>query len=72
VLCGNGVEVMTAVHDEYTPTPASRHAILNYNPRAHRRPPDGIVITALAQPPDSGGFKYNPPDGGRADTQVTS
>ena len=72
VLCGNGVEVMTATHDEYTPTPAVSHAILNYNRGRTTGLADGIVITPSHNPPDSGGFKYNPPDGGPADTQVTS
>jgi len=72
VLCGNGVEVMTAAHDEYTPTPAVSHAILNYNRGRTAGLADGIVITPSHNPPDSGGFKYNPPDGGPADTQVTS
>ncbi|HWS69635.1 MAG TPA: phosphoglucomutase (alpha-D-glucose-1,6-bisphosphate-dependent) [Steroidobacteraceae bacterium] len=72
VLCGNGVEVMTAAHDEYTPTPAVSHAILNYNRGRSAGLADGIVITPSHNPPDSGGFKYNPPDGGPADTQVTS
>jgi phosphoglucomutase len=72
VLCGNGVEVMTAAHDEYTPTPAVSHAILNYNRGRTAGLADGIVITPSHNPPDSGGFKYNTPDGGPADTQVTS
>ncbi|MEA3106445.1 MAG: phosphoglucomutase [Gammaproteobacteria bacterium] len=72
VLCANGVEVMTAAHDEYTPTPAVSHAILNYNRGRTAGLADGIVITPSHNPPDSGGFKYNPPDGGPADTQVTS
>jgi phosphoglucomutase len=72
VLCGNGVEVMTAAHDEYTPTPAVSHAILNHNRGRSAGLADGIVITPSHNPPDSGGFKYNPPDGGPADTQVTS
>jgi phosphoglucomutase len=72
VLCGNGVEVMTAAHDEYTPTPAVSHAILSYNRGRTSGLADGIVITPSHNPPDSGGFKYNPPDGGPADTQVTS
>jgi phosphoglucomutase len=72
VLCGNGVVVMTAAHDEYTPTPAVSHAILNYNRGRTAGLADGIVITPSHNPPDSGGFKYNPPDGGPADTQVTS
>ena len=72
VLCANGVEVMTAAQDEYTPTPAVSHAILNYNRGRTAGLADGIVITPSHNPPDSGGFKYNPPDGGPADTQVTS
>ena len=72
VLAGNGVEVMIAAADEYTPTPAISHAILTYNRGRTRGLADGIVITPSHNPPDSGGFKYNPPDGGPADTQVTS
>jgi phosphoglucomutase len=72
VLCGNKVEVMTAAHDEFTPTPAVSHAILNYNRGRTTGLADGIVITPSHNPPDSGGFKYNTPDGGPADTQVTS
>ncbi len=72
VLCGNGVEVMTAAQGEYTPTPAVSHAILNYNRGRTAGLADGIVITPSHNPPDSGGFKYNPPDGGPADTQITS
>jgi phosphoglucomutase len=72
VLAGNGVEVMIAAADEYTPTPAVSHAILTYNRGRTTGLADGIVITPSHNPPDSGGFKYNPPDGGPADTQVTS
>jgi phosphoglucomutase len=72
VLCGNGIEVMTAAQGEYTPTPAVSHAILNYNRGRTAGLADGIVITPSHNPPDSGGFKYNPPDGGPADTQITS
>jgi phosphoglucomutase len=72
VLCGNGVEVMTAAQGEYTPTPAVSHAILNYNRGRTAGLADGIVITPSHNPPDNGGFKYNPPDGGPADTQITS
>jgi phosphoglucomutase len=71
VLAGNGVEVMIAAGDEYTPTPAISHAILTYNRGRTTGLADGIVITPSHNPPDSGGFKYNPPDGGPADTQVT-
>ena len=72
VLCANGVEVMTAARDEYTPTPAVSHAILGYNRGRTAGLADGIVITPSHNPPDSGGFKYNPPDGGPADTQATA
>jgi phosphoglucomutase len=71
VLASNGVEVMTAAGDEYTPTPAISHAILTYNRGRASGLADGIVITPSHNPPDSGGFKYNPPDGGPADTEVT-
>jgi len=72
VLAANGVEAMIAADDEYTPTPAISHAILTYNRGRSTGLADGIVITPSHNPPDSGGFKYNPPDGGPADTQVTS
>jgi len=71
VLAANGVEVMTAAADEYTPTPAVSHAILTYNRGRTGGLADGIVITPSHNPPDSGGFKYNPTDGGPADTEVT-
>ncbi|HTV97524.1 MAG TPA: phosphoglucomutase (alpha-D-glucose-1,6-bisphosphate-dependent) [Steroidobacteraceae bacterium] len=71
VLAANGVEVMTAAGDEYTPTPAISHAILNHNRGRSSGLADGIVITPSHNPPDSGGFKYNPPDGGPADTEIT-
>ncbi len=72
VLAGNGVEVMSAAGDEYTPTPAVSHAILAYNRGRTSGLADGIVITPSHNPPDSGGFKYNPPNGGPADTQITA
>ena len=72
VLAANGVEVMTAAGDEYTPTPAVSHAILTYNRGRTAGLADGIVITPSHNPPDSGGFKYNPPNGGPADTEVTA
>jgi phosphoglucomutase len=72
VLAANGVEVMTAVDDEYTPTPAVSHAIITYNRGRKTGLADGIVITPSHNPPDSGGFKYNPPDGGPADTDATN
>ena len=71
VLAANEVEVMTARDDEYTPTPALSHAILTYNRGRKDGLADGIVITPSHNPPDSGGFKYNPPNGGPADTQIT-
>jgi phosphoglucomutase len=71
VLAGNEVEVMIAKGDEYTPTPALSHAILSYNRGRTSALADGIVITPSHNPPDSGGFKYNPPNGGPADTQIT-
>jgi phosphoglucomutase len=71
VLGANGVVVMTAAGDEYTPTPAISHAILTYNRGRTAGLADGIVITPSHNPPDSGGFKYNPPDGGPADTEIT-
>jgi len=72
VLAGNGVEVMIAAADEYTPTPAISHAIIEYNRGRTSGLADGIVITPSHNPPDSGGFKYNSPNGGPADTQVTA
>ncbi len=71
VLAANGVELMIAADDEYTPTPAISHAILNFNRGRSAGLADGIVITPSHNPPDSGGFKYNPPNGGPADTDVT-
>jgi phosphoglucomutase len=71
VLAANGVEVMIAAHDEYTPTPAISHAILAFNRGRTGGLADGIVITPSHNPPDNGGFKYNPPNGGPADTEAT-
>jgi len=71
VLAANGVDVMLAEHDEYTPTPAVSHAILNYNRGRTTGFADGIVITPSHNPPDNGGFKYNLPNGGPADSDVT-
>jgi phosphoglucomutase len=71
VLAANGVEVMISAGDEYTPTPALSHAILTYNRGRESGLADGIVITPSHNPPDSGGFKYNPPNGGPADADVT-
>src|SRR5215472_9122729 len=71
VLAANEVEVMIDEHLGYTPTPALSHAILtrNRNLKLHRA--DGIVITPSHNPPEDGGFKYNPPSGGPADTAAT-
>jgi len=71
VLAANGVDVMLAEHDEYTPTPAVSHAILTYNRGRTSGLADGVVITPSHNPPDAGGFKYNPPNGGPADNDVT-
>ena len=71
VLAANGVEVMIAEKDEYTPTPAVSHAILAYNRGRVTARADGIVITPSHNPPDDGGFKYNPPHGGPAGPEVT-
>jgi phosphoglucomutase len=71
VLAANGVDVMLAQNDEYTPTPAVSHAILCHNRGRKSGLADGIVITPSHNPPDAGGFKYNPPNGGPADTDVT-
>jgi phosphoglucomutase len=71
VLAANGVDVMLAEKDEYTPTPAISHAILTYNRNRKSGLADGIVITPSHNPPESGGFKYNPTNGGPADTNVT-
>ena len=71
VLAANEVEVMLAQDDEYTPTPAISHAILTYNRGRKSGLADGIVITPSHNPPHDGGFKYNPPNGGPADTGIT-
>jgi phosphoglucomutase len=71
VLAANGVDVMLAEHDEYTPTPAVSHAILTYNRGRTAGFADGIVVTPSHNPPASGGFKYNPPNGGPAGNDVT-
>jgi phosphoglucomutase len=71
VLAANGVEVMIAAEDEYTPTPAISHAILTYNRGRSSGLADGIVITPSHNPPDNGGFKYNPTNGGPADSDIT-
>ncbi len=72
VLAANGVDVVLAENDEYTPTPAVSLAILMHNHGRRSGFADGIVITPSHNPPDNGGFKYNPPNGGPADTGVTA
>ncbi len=71
VLAANGVEVMISAGGEYTPTPAVSHAILSFNRGRKSGLADGIVITPSHNPPDSGGFKYNPTNGGPADSDIT-
>jgi phosphoglucomutase len=71
VLSANGVEVMIDANDGYTPTPVISHAILTYNKGRERGLADGVVITPSHNPPEDGGFKYNPPNGGPADTDIT-
>jgi phosphoglucomutase len=71
VFAANGVQVMLANNDEYTPTPVISHAILGYNRGRESGLADGVVVTPSHNPPDNGGFKYNPPNGGPADTDVT-
>ena len=72
VLAANGVEVMIDRNRGYTPTPVVSHAILNYNRGRKSGLSDGIVITPSHNPPEDGGFKYNPPHGGPAGTQITT
>jgi phosphoglucomutase len=71
VLAANGVEAMIARNGEFTPTPAVSHAILAHNRGRASGLADGIVVTPSHNPPDNGGFKYNPPNGGPADVDVT-
>jgi phosphoglucomutase len=72
VLAAHGVDVMLAEGDEYTPTPVVSHAILCYNRGRTSGLADGIVITPSHNPPDNGGIKYNPPNGGPAGVEVSS
>ena len=72
VFAANGVTVMIDKDGGYTPTPVISHAILTYNKGRTDGLADGVVITPSHNPPDNGGFKYNPPNGGPADTEVTS
>jgi phosphoglucomutase len=72
VLAANEVDVMVDSRDGFTPTPAVSHAILGYNRGRTSGLADGIVVTPSHNPPEDGGFKYNPPNGGPADTSVTA
>jgi phosphoglucomutase len=72
VLSANGVNVMIAENDEYTPTPVISHAIITYNRGRKAGLADGIVITPSHNPPKDGGFKYNPPNGGPAESTITN
>jgi phosphoglucomutase len=71
VLGAHGVTALVDSRDGYTPTPAVSHAILTHNRSGVGGPADGIVITPSHNPPEDGGFKYNPPSGGPADTDAT-
>jgi phosphoglucomutase len=71
VLTAHGVDVCIDAHGGATPTPVISHAILDYNRGGKRGTADGIVVTPSHNPPQDGGFKYNPPSGGPADTDVT-
>src|SRR5829696_4758362 len=71
VLAAHGVDVRVDADDGFTPTPAVSHAILTHNRGGGEGTADGIVVTPSHNPPDDGGVKYNPPDGGPADTDVT-
>ncbi|HST67020.1 MAG TPA: phosphoglucomutase, partial [Mycobacteriales bacterium] len=71
VFAANGVRVLIDAQDTYTPTPAVSHAILTYNRGRSDGLADGVVVTPSHNPPRDGGFKYNPPNGGPADTDIT-
>lgn len=72
VLEANGVRVLVDEFDDYVPTPALSHAIIKYNAAGHSHQADGIIITPSHNPPRDGGFKYNPPHGGPADSDATN
>lgn len=72
VFAANGVDIMLDEHGGYTPTPVISHAILAYNKARTGGRADGVVITPSHNPPEDGGYKYNPPHGGPADTDVTA
>ena len=71
VLAANNADTVIQREDGFTPTPVVSHAIVNYNRGRREHLADGIVITPSHNPPEDGGFKYNPPSGGPADTEVT-
>ena len=72
VLAANGVEVMIAGEERYTPTPVVSHAVLSWNRDGRRGRADGILVTPSHNPPEDGGFKYNPPHGGPAGSEATA
>ncbi len=72
VLVGNSTQVLVDSRDSWVPTPALSHAILTYNNNPDVDPADGIIVTPSHNPPRDGGFKYNPPTGGPADTDATN
>src|SRR5438309_7026965 len=72
VFAANGVELMIDKDGGYTPTPVISHAILTYNKGRTSGLADGVVVTPSHNPPEDGGYKYNPPHGGPADTDITS
>jgi len=72
VFAANGVDIMIDARGGYTPTPVISHAILTYNKGRTAALADGVVITPSHNPPEDGGYKYNPPHGGPADTDVTA
>jgi phosphoglucomutase len=72
VFAANNIDIMIQTGSGYTPTPVISHAILTYNQNRTSGLADGVVITPSHNPPDDGGFKYNPPTGGPADTETTN
>ncbi|HTT89236.1 MAG TPA: phosphoglucomutase (alpha-D-glucose-1,6-bisphosphate-dependent) [Acidimicrobiales bacterium] len=72
VLAANGVTVLIDAAEGYTPTPALSHAVLGHNRSGEGGKADGIVVTPSHNPPSDGGFKYNPPEGGPAPTEITT
>lgn len=72
VFAANQVDIFLAANDQFTPTPVISHAILTYNANRTSGLADGVVVTPSHNPPDNGGYKYNPTNGGPADTDVTN